>query len=94
MFDTLLPFSFKNDDKVFNPRILASNEENSTHLLSHRGFKDFHVISGFSESPMMIYERKSLLDVRFSISILLDQLKLAASDYEALSWLVVLSSFH
>ncbi|GJX63422.1 hypothetical protein Tco_0296322 [Tanacetum coccineum] len=25
MFDTLLPFLFKNDDKVFNPRILASN---------------------------------------------------------------------
>ncbi|GJY67231.1 hypothetical protein Tco_0469469 [Tanacetum coccineum] len=64
MFDTLLPFSSKNDDKVFNPRILASNEENSTHLLSHRGFKDFHVISGFSEIPMMIYgEDIPLLDV-------------------------------
>ncbi|GJX38093.1 hypothetical protein Tco_0251396 [Tanacetum coccineum] len=25
MFDTLLPFSYENDDKVFNPRILASN---------------------------------------------------------------------
>ncbi|GJS95842.1 hypothetical protein Tco_0802810 [Tanacetum coccineum] len=39
MFDTLLPFSSKNDDKVFNHGILASNEEKSPHLLSHRGFK-------------------------------------------------------
>ncbi|GJU19274.1 hypothetical protein Tco_1152616 [Tanacetum coccineum] len=28
MFDTLLPFSSENDDKVFNPGILASNKEN------------------------------------------------------------------
>ncbi|GKB77803.1 reverse transcriptase domain-containing protein [Tanacetum coccineum] len=41
MFDTLLPFSTKNDDKVFNPGILVSNEEKSPHLLSHRGFKTF-----------------------------------------------------
>ncbi|GJU91939.1 hypothetical protein Tco_1304362, partial [Tanacetum coccineum] len=41
MFDTLLPFSYENDDKVFNPRILASN------LLSHQGFKAFQVISDF-----------------------------------------------
>nr|GEZ40001.1 hypothetical protein [Tanacetum cinerariifolium] len=41
VFDTLLPFSFKNEDKVFNPRILASKEEKSLHLLSHRGFKAF-----------------------------------------------------
>ncbi|GJU44685.1 hypothetical protein Tco_1201951 [Tanacetum coccineum] len=41
MFDTLLPFSSKNDDKVFNPGILASNDEKSPHLLSHRGFKAF-----------------------------------------------------
>ncbi|GJV23430.1 hypothetical protein Tco_1376125 [Tanacetum coccineum] len=52
MFDTLLPFSSKNDDKVFNPGILASNEEKSPHLLSHRGFKAFQL---FFESPMMIY---------------------------------------
>ncbi|GKB61450.1 hypothetical protein Tco_0917636 [Tanacetum coccineum] len=55
MFDTLLPFLSKNDDKVFNHGILASNEEKSPHLLSHRGFKAFQVISNFSESPMMIY---------------------------------------
>ncbi|GKF49011.1 hypothetical protein Tco_0142262 [Tanacetum coccineum] len=41
MFDTLLPFSSENDDKVFNPGILAFNEEKSPHLLSHRGFKSF-----------------------------------------------------
>ncbi|GJV85183.1 hypothetical protein Tco_1525081 [Tanacetum coccineum] len=34
VFDTLLPFSSENKDKVFNPRILASNEEKSPHLLS------------------------------------------------------------
>ncbi|GKD18204.1 hypothetical protein Tco_1207362 [Tanacetum coccineum] len=41
MFDTLLPFSSENDDKVFNHGILASNEEKYPHLLSHRGFKAF-----------------------------------------------------
>ncbi|GJS25412.1 hypothetical protein Tco_0454044 [Tanacetum coccineum] len=41
MFDTLLPFSSENDDKVFNPSILASNEEKSPHFLSHQGFKGF-----------------------------------------------------
>ncbi|GJY25919.1 hypothetical protein Tco_0400645 [Tanacetum coccineum] len=66
MFDTLLPFSSKNDDKVFNPRILASKEEKSPHLLSHRGFKAFQVISDFSKSPMMIYgEDIPILDVPF-----------------------------
>ncbi|GKE17608.1 hypothetical protein Tco_1425185 [Tanacetum coccineum] len=51
VFDTLLPFSYENEDNVFNPGILASNEEKSPHPLSHRGFKAFHLIS---ESPMMI----------------------------------------
>ncbi|GKE87442.1 hypothetical protein Tco_1564917, partial [Tanacetum coccineum] len=51
VFDTLLPFSSENEDNVFNPGILASNEEKSPHLLSHRGFKAFQLIS---ESPMMI----------------------------------------
>ncbi|GKB88683.1 hypothetical protein Tco_0960955 [Tanacetum coccineum] len=53
VFNTLLPFSSKNDDKVFNPGILASNEETSPHLLSHRGFNPSKIISDFSESPMM-----------------------------------------
>ncbi|GJR60076.1 hypothetical protein Tco_1502238 [Tanacetum coccineum] len=52
MFDTLLPFSSENENKVFNSSILASNEEKSSHLLSHQGFKAFQF---FSESPMMMY---------------------------------------
>ncbi|GKD62953.1 hypothetical protein Tco_1305061, partial [Tanacetum coccineum] len=51
VFDTLLLFSFKNEDNVFNPGILASNKEKSPHLLSHRGFKAFQLIS---ESSVMI----------------------------------------
>ncbi|GJR45436.1 putative reverse transcriptase domain-containing protein [Tanacetum coccineum] len=41
----------ENEDNVFNPGILASNEEKSPHLLSYRGFKAFQLIS---KSPMMI----------------------------------------
>ncbi|GJX78783.1 hypothetical protein Tco_0326932 [Tanacetum coccineum] len=41
VIDTLLPFSSKNEKKVFNYVILAYNEEKSPHLLSHRGFKAF-----------------------------------------------------
>ncbi|GJZ31497.1 hypothetical protein Tco_0576544 [Tanacetum coccineum] len=52
VIDTLLPFSSKNEDKVVNPGILAAGEEKSPHLLSHRGFKAFQLIS---ESPMMIF---------------------------------------
>ncbi|GJV95158.1 hypothetical protein Tco_1546735 [Tanacetum coccineum] len=44
VFDTLLLFSSKNEDNVFNPGILISS------LLSHRG----EIISSFSKSPMMI----------------------------------------
>ncbi|GJZ51921.1 hypothetical protein Tco_0606436 [Tanacetum coccineum] len=44
VFDTLLPFSSENEDKVFNPGILTF------HLLSHRD----KIISDFSKSPMMI----------------------------------------
>ncbi|GKA94015.1 hypothetical protein Tco_0816001 [Tanacetum coccineum] len=51
VFDTLLSFSSENEENVFNPGILASNEEKSPHLLSHRGFKAFQLIF---ESPMMI----------------------------------------
>ncbi|GKB68949.1 hypothetical protein Tco_0930361, partial [Tanacetum coccineum] len=53
MFDTLLPFSSKNDDKVFNHGVFASNEEKSPHLLSHRGFNPSKIVSDFSENPMM-----------------------------------------
>ncbi|GJS09379.1 hypothetical protein Tco_0366175 [Tanacetum coccineum] len=63
VFDTLLLFSSKNEDNVFNPGIFASNEEKSPHLLSHRGFKAFQLIY---ESPMMIYgENIPILDVLF-----------------------------
>ncbi|GKE36694.1 hypothetical protein Tco_1460099, partial [Tanacetum coccineum] len=55
LIDTLLPFSFENEDKVFNTGILASKEEKSPHLLSHRGVKAFQIISDLSQSPMMIY---------------------------------------
>ncbi|GJX80425.1 hypothetical protein Tco_0328574 [Tanacetum coccineum] len=66
MFDTLLPFSSENDDKVFHHGILASNEEKSPHLLSHQGFKAFQDIFDFSKSPMMIYgEDIPILDVLF-----------------------------
>ncbi|GJW16995.1 hypothetical protein Tco_0024431 [Tanacetum coccineum] len=66
VFDTLLQFSSKNEDNVFNPGILAPNEEKSPHLLSHRGFKAFQLISNFSESPMMIYGADiPILDVSF-----------------------------
>nr|GEW33548.1 hypothetical protein [Tanacetum cinerariifolium] len=68
--------------KVFNPGILASKKEKSPHFLSHRGFKAFQIIYNFSKSPMMIMERTFLSWMFcFSISILLDQLKIA-SDYE------------
>ncbi|GJV69633.1 hypothetical protein Tco_1485142, partial [Tanacetum coccineum] len=66
MFDTLLPFPFENENKVFNSSILASNKEKSPHFLSHRGFKAFQIIFVFSESPMMIYRGNiPILDVQF-----------------------------
>ncbi|GJY00603.1 hypothetical protein Tco_0357621 [Tanacetum coccineum] len=65
VIDTLLLFSSENKDKVFNPRILASKEEKSPHLLSHRGFNVFQLIND-SESLMMIYgEDIPILDVPF-----------------------------
>ncbi|GKD09119.1 hypothetical protein Tco_1188804 [Tanacetum coccineum] len=51
VIDTLLPFSSENEDKVFNPGILASKEEKSPNLLSHRGFKAFQLTFDFYESP-------------------------------------------
>ncbi|GKF29608.1 hypothetical protein Tco_0095950, partial [Tanacetum coccineum] len=38
VIDTLLPFSFENEDKVFNHSVLASKEK-SPSSSSHRGFK-------------------------------------------------------
>ncbi|GJU76947.1 hypothetical protein Tco_1274017 [Tanacetum coccineum] len=68
MFDTLLPFSSENENKVFNSSILASDEEKSPHPLSYRGFKAFQVIFDFSKSPMMIYgEDIPILDVPIAL---------------------------
>nr|GEY68347.1 hypothetical protein [Tanacetum cinerariifolium] len=47
VYDTLLPFSLENEDKVFKPGIL------SYLLLSHRDKTTFD----FSENPMMMYGR-------------------------------------
>ncbi|GKB75535.1 hypothetical protein Tco_0942430 [Tanacetum coccineum] len=66
VFDTLLPFSSENEEKVFNPGSLSSKEEKSPHLLSHRGFNSSKIISDFSKSPMMIYGGEiPILDVPF-----------------------------
>ncbi|GKD32989.1 hypothetical protein Tco_1248498 [Tanacetum coccineum] len=63
VFDTLLPYLSENEENVFNPGILAFNEEKSPHLLSHRGFKAFQLIY---ESPMMISGGDiPILDVSF-----------------------------
>ncbi|GJR54788.1 hypothetical protein Tco_1405309 [Tanacetum coccineum] len=56
VFDTLIPFSSENEDKVFNPGILISP------LLSHRG----EITSNFYKSPMMIFGGDiPLLDVPY-----------------------------
>ncbi|GJZ41757.1 hypothetical protein Tco_0588643, partial [Tanacetum coccineum] len=66
VFDTLLLFSSENEEKVFNPGSLSSNEEKSPHLLSHRGFNPSKIIFDFSKSPMMIYGGDiPILDVPF-----------------------------
>ncbi|GJW98823.1 hypothetical protein Tco_0180631 [Tanacetum coccineum] len=66
VIDTLFLFSSENEDKVFNTGILASKEEKFPHLLSHRGFKAFQLISDFFESPVMIYGWNiPILDVLF-----------------------------
>ncbi|GJY45846.1 putative nucleotidyltransferase, ribonuclease H [Tanacetum coccineum] len=66
VIDTFLPFSPQNEDKDVNPGILASNEEKSPHLLSHRGFNPSKIISDFSESPMTISRGDiPILDVPF-----------------------------
>nr|GEU54480.1 hypothetical protein [Tanacetum cinerariifolium] len=54
------------EHKVFNLGILASKEEKSLHILSHWGFKAFHIIFDFFESSMIIYEGNiPILDVPF-----------------------------
>ncbi|GJW29232.1 hypothetical protein Tco_0046107 [Tanacetum coccineum] len=48
VIDTLLPFLSKNEDKVVNYGILATDEEKSPHPSSHQGLR------ALNESPMMI----------------------------------------
>ncbi|GJZ95130.1 hypothetical protein Tco_0667333 [Tanacetum coccineum] len=61
MIDTLLPFSFENEDKVFNHGVLASKEK-SPPSSSHRGFKASKLFH--HKSPMLIYgEDIPILDV-------------------------------
>ncbi|GKB46704.1 reverse transcriptase domain-containing protein [Tanacetum coccineum] len=63
--ETLLSFSFKNEEKVFNPRILTSKGVHTSLLLelSHRGPKAFKVIKIF-ESPMEIFPCSYGEDIR------------------------------
>ncbi|GJX64664.1 hypothetical protein Tco_0299007 [Tanacetum coccineum] len=80
VIDTFLPFSPQNEDKVVNPGILASNEEKSPHLLSHRGFNPSKIISDFSESPMTISGGNiPILDVPFLHFYPFDKLKYGGS---------------
>ncbi|GJU79729.1 hypothetical protein Tco_1282094 [Tanacetum coccineum] len=63
MIDTLLLFSFKNKDKVFNHGVLASKEK-SLPSSSHRGFKASKLFH--HKSPMLIHgENIPILDVLF-----------------------------
>ncbi|GJR52515.1 hypothetical protein Tco_1403036 [Tanacetum coccineum] len=52
VIDTLLPFSSKNEDKVFNHGVLASKEK-SPSSSSHRGFKASKLFH--QKSPMLIH---------------------------------------
>nr|GEX53713.1 reverse transcriptase domain-containing protein [Tanacetum cinerariifolium] len=63
--ETLLSFSSKNEEKVFNPRILTSKGVHTSLLskLSHRGPKAFKVIKIF-ESPMEIFPCSYGEDIR------------------------------
>ncbi|GKE86314.1 hypothetical protein Tco_1560056 [Tanacetum coccineum] len=63
--ETLLSFSSKNEEKVFNPGILTSKGVHTSLLpeLSHRGPKAFKVIKIF-ESPMEIFPCSYREDIR------------------------------
>ncbi|GKA72419.1 hypothetical protein Tco_0778635 [Tanacetum coccineum] len=63
--ETLLSFSSKNEEKVFNPGILTSKGVHTSLLpeLSHRGPKAFKVIKIF-ESPMEIFPCSYGEDIR------------------------------
>nr|GEU44143.1 reverse transcriptase domain-containing protein [Tanacetum cinerariifolium] len=63
--ETLLSFSFENEEKVFKPRILTSKGVHSSLLLkiSHRGPKAFKVIK-ILQSPMKIFSCSFGEDIR------------------------------
>nr|GEV07446.1 hypothetical protein [Tanacetum cinerariifolium] len=63
--ETLLSFSFENEEKVFKPGILTSKVVHSSLLseLSHRGYKVFKLIKNF-ESPMEIFPCSFREDIR------------------------------
>nr|GEV33762.1 hypothetical protein [Tanacetum cinerariifolium] len=63
--ETLLSFSFENEEKVFNPGILTSKGVHTSHLseLYHQGPKAFRVIKIF-ESPMEIFVCSYEEDIR------------------------------
>nr|GEX58790.1 hypothetical protein [Tanacetum cinerariifolium] len=63
--ETLLSFSFENEEKVFNPEIITSKGVHTSLLpeLSHRGPKSFKVIKNF-ESPMEIFPCSYGEDIR------------------------------
>ncbi|GJX84943.1 hypothetical protein Tco_0335717 [Tanacetum coccineum] len=63
--ETLLSFSSKNEEKVFNPGILTSKGVHTSLLpeLSHQGSKAFKVIKNF-ESPMEIFPCSYREDIR------------------------------
>ncbi|GJW35823.1 reverse transcriptase domain-containing protein [Tanacetum coccineum] len=72
--ETLLSFSSKNEEKVFNPGILTSKGVHTSLLpeLSHRGPKAFKVIKIF-ESPMEIFPCSYGEDIRvLDVPIALD----------------------
>ncbi|GJR46696.1 hypothetical protein Tco_1314799 [Tanacetum coccineum] len=63
VIDTLLPFSSKNKDKVYNHRVLASKEK-SPPSSSHRGFKASKLFH--HKRPMLIHGGDiPILDVPF-----------------------------
>ncbi|GJV60990.1 hypothetical protein Tco_1467090, partial [Tanacetum coccineum] len=71
VIDTLLPFSSKNEDKVFNHGVLASKEK-SPPFSSHRGFKASKLFH--HKSPMLIHgENNPNLGVRHLHFIPLDK---------------------
>nr|GEU74215.1 hypothetical protein [Tanacetum cinerariifolium] len=63
--ETLLSFSFKNEEKVFKPGILTSKGVRSSLIpkLSHRGYKVFKIIK-ILESPMEIFLSSHGEDIR------------------------------